>query len=59
MYYYSANEKAYRVLDPESNTWSSQPHKPTDEQISVIKAKLLEVKGTEEPETQKDPAAAG
>ena len=40
VYYYSVNEKAYRVLDPETETWTTQAEKPTEEQILAIKAKI-------------------
>ena len=39
-YYYSVNEKAYRVFDPESQTFITQNEKPSEEQISHILNKI-------------------
>ena len=51
MFYYSANEKAYRVFEPEKNTWMTQAEKPTEEQIEEIKTKIS---GAGKPELAAD-----
>ena len=44
LYYFSANEKAYRVFDPDSSAWLTQEEKPSEAQIAEIKAKAAEKK---------------
>ena len=46
------NEKAYRVLDPETKTWTTQAEKPSEEQILAIKAKVAE---NADPNTEEVP----
>ena len=53
MFYYSANEQAYRVFEPEKNTWVTQAEKPTEEQIEEIKTKIS---GAGKPELAADTA---
>ena len=42
-FYYSVEEKAYKIFNPETKKWVLQESKPTFEQIMDIEAKIKEM----------------
>lgn len=40
LFYFSTNEKAYRVFDPDTSEWLTQEEKPSDDQLNTIKQKV-------------------
>lgn len=54
LFYFNKDEKVYKVFDPVSRQWSTQPDKPTPEQIEKLQSTQLRQE-IAQPEEQKQP----